>query len=91
MEELLPFQFIMTVRENDGDSWHHIAVFSKDVVESEYGPIGEMTQDEKENLASNLTGWGEFYRGVGCAFGAVPSIRFKGSKVEVRQYCGLDV
>ena len=91
MEELLPFQYIIKVSEDTGESWRFIAVFSRKVVEGEYGPIEEMTQDEIEELPSSLTGWTEYYRGVGRAFGTAPSLRIKGNKVQVSQWHSLDV
>ena len=91
MNELLPFRHCVTVISEGGETWNHIIVFSRQVVEAEYGPLQDMDEETRNNLASHLTGWGEFHRGVGKAFGAEPSLRIKRNSVEVRQFCGLDI
>jgi hypothetical protein len=78
-----------TVHANDGETWTHYAVFSLAEIVAIHGPT--WSDDWKDDVAAELTGWTSFYRGPGRAFGDGPNYKIFGRKVLVPQFCGLDV
>lgn len=64
------------------------AVFDRAQVERVLGPIAEMTTDQ---LVGQLTGWSEFYRGVGRAFGSKPRAKLYRHAVLITQETALDI
>ena len=72
----------------NADSTYRVAIFSRESVERAYGTV---TPDNAADIAQAITGWGEYSRGVGRAFGTSPSICVLGRNVVVRQFCGLDI
>jgi len=71
-----------------GESGYKWAVYSRASVESAYGPI---TEENAEDIAGNLTGWGPHYSGPGRGFSHDPYIRVLKRNVLVKQFCGLDI
>jgi hypothetical protein len=71
-----------------GESGYRYAIFSRTDVEAAYGPI---TDENAEDIAGNLTNWGEYHGGPGRGFSCVPWIRAFKRNVIVRQFSGLDI
>lgn len=72
-----------------GESGYVWAVFDRSASE-EFLQAQELSLTH-EHAPSALTGWSNFYRGAGRAFGADPSIRIGRTRVLVRQHRGLDI
>lgn len=72
----------------DGESTYKWAIFSRPAVEAIYG---EITADNAEDIASNLTGWGRSYGGPGRWFSSDPTIKVYKRNLIVKQHCGLDI
>ena len=77
------------------DSGYNIAIFDRKTVEVKLGTLPastkKMTSEAYEELIHHLTGWTEFYRGPGRAFGTMPIVKLYKHKVLVRQFTGLDI
>lgn len=77
---------------DDGESSTSLALFSRKAVEKALGPIAnDLDGDVADEVSYKLTGWHEFCRGVGRAFGTYPSIRVCRDWILVKQYRGLDI
>ncbi len=75
--------------EDMGDSLSYVwAVFTRAAVEAVHG---EVTPENIDDIASALTGWSEFSRGPGRAFGDAPSVRLFRHALLIRRRCGLDI
>lgn len=74
---------------NDSTSCIVWEVFDRKEAEKVLGhPIDS---DNAESAAVGLTGWYQFYKGSGRAFGGEPSIRLSRTRVLVSQHRGLDI
>jgi len=71
-----------------GESGYTWAIFPLAEVEAAFGKI---TEENAEDIAGNLTGWGPSYGGPGRAFRHEPYIRVLKRNVLVKQFCGLDI
>jgi hypothetical protein len=75
-------------RSKDGETSYQYAVYDKRDAETEFGRIEDGGHSE---FAEKLTGWYEFYRGAGRAFGQDPVLKVYGKKILVYQLRGLDI
>lgn len=81
-----------TWADSDGETGGQYAVFTAAQVESVFGyPPAQLTEEDRETLARDLTGWDRFYCGPGRAFGHEPSARIYKHAVLVYQRTGLDI
>lgn len=77
------------VTNEDGSSCYVYAVFNRAEVEAFEG--GEITPENVDDVAHDLTGWTEYYSGPGRGFAHPPSVRLYRHAVLVRQCRGLDI
>jgi hypothetical protein len=76
----------------DAESSKRWACFDRAEVELWCGEmLTGITPEDALQLATDLTGWDEFYSGPGRAFGHAPRVRIAGCHVLVTQWTGLDI
>lgn len=71
-----------------GESSYLWVIFSRSEVEKVYG---EITSDNAEDIATNLTGWHRSYSGPGRGFSSEPTMRLYKRNLIIKQHCGLDI
>lgn len=74
--------------DDDSSSSYLWAVFPRSEVERVHG---EITPDNADDIASNLTGWARSYSGPGRGFSSDPTLRLFKHAVLVKQHRGLDI
>lgn len=87
-EILVPVHF--GVRRSDFAEWTCWAVYDRKEAEQWLAENYYSSLDDKD-AAENLSGWGEFSKGPGRAFGMCPIMKVSRTRVLVRQFRGLDV